>query len=92
MEVEGCLFFSSVASKIQKETIISLHPPKIIPAFKAINIAEIFMKEIFHIHGIQKTIITDRDAKFTSNLCKWLFAGLGIQINLNTTYHAQKCG
>jgi hypothetical protein len=34
--------------------------------FKAINIAEIFMKEIFRLHGIPKMVISDRDVKFTS--------------------------
>jgi hypothetical protein len=34
--------------------------------FKAINIAKIFMKEIFRLHGIPKMVISDRDVKFTS--------------------------
>jgi hypothetical protein len=38
--------------------------------FKAINIAEIFMKEIFRLHGIPKTVISDRDVKFTSTFWK----------------------
>jgi hypothetical protein len=32
------------------------------------NIAEIFMKEIARLHGIPRTIVSDRDTKFTSNL------------------------
>jgi hypothetical protein len=34
--------------------------------FKAINIAEIFMKEMFRLHCIPKMWISDRDVKFTS--------------------------
>ena len=34
---------------------------------KAGNIAEIFMKQNFHLHGIPKVIIFDRDPKFTGN-------------------------
>jgi hypothetical protein len=34
---------------------------------KAINIVDIFMKEIFKMHGLPKTIISDKDIKFTSN-------------------------
>ena len=34
--------------------------------YKAVNIVDIFMKEIFRLHGIPKIVITDRDAKFTS--------------------------
>jgi hypothetical protein len=44
--------------------------------FKAINIAEIFMKEIFRLHGIPKMVISDRDVKFTFAFWKELFAGL----------------
>jgi hypothetical protein len=31
------------------------------------NIAEIFMKEIVRLHGIPRTIVLDKDTKFTSN-------------------------
>jgi hypothetical protein len=34
---------------------------------KAINIAKIFMKEIFRMHGLAKAILSDRDMKFTLN-------------------------
>jgi hypothetical protein len=59
---------------------------------KAVNIAEIFMREIFRLHGIPKTIISDRDTKFTSKFWKALFEGLGTQLNFNTTYHPQTDG
>ena len=32
--------------------------------YKVDNIADIFMKQIFHLHGISKVIISDRDPKF----------------------------
>ena len=35
--------------------------------YKAANIVDLFMKQIFHLHGIQKVIIYDRDPKFTGN-------------------------
>ena len=33
--------------------------------FKAANIADIFRKQIFRLHGVPKVIISDRDPKFT---------------------------
>jgi hypothetical protein len=39
-----------------------------------------------------KTIISDRDAKFTSNFWKGLFAGFGTQLAFNTAYHSQTDG
>jgi hypothetical protein len=60
--------------------------------FKAINIAEIFMKEIFRLHGIPKMVISDRDVKFTSTFWKELFAGLNTNLNFSTSYHPQTDG
>ena len=37
------------------------------------NIADIFMEEIFRLHGIPKVIISNRDPKFTRNFWKTLF-------------------
>ena len=60
--------------------------------FKAINIADIFMKEIFRLHGIPKVVISDRDVKFTGNFWKSLFKGLDTQLNFSTAYHPQTDG
>ena len=46
--------------------------------YKAINIADIFMKEIFKLHGVPKILIWDRDAKFIGKFWKDLFKGLGM--------------
>jgi hypothetical protein len=51
------------------------------------NIAEIFMKEIARLHGIPRTIVSNRDTKFTSNLWRGLFKGFGTNLNFSTTYH-----
>jgi hypothetical protein len=57
--------------------------------YKVVNIAEIFMREIFRLHGMPTTIISDRDPKFTSNFWKGLFEGLGTKLNFSITYHPQ---
>jgi transposase InsO family protein len=51
-----------------------------------------FMKEIFRLHGIPKTVILDRDTKFTRNFWKSLFKGLDTQFNFSTAYHPQTNG
>jgi hypothetical protein len=53
------------------------------------NIAEIFMKEIARLHGIPRTIISDRDTKFTSNFWRGLFKGFSTNLNFSTEYHPQ---
>ena len=50
-----------VVDKLSKEE----HFIPIRSTYKSINIVDIFMREIFRLHGISKIVITDQDAKFT---------------------------
>ena len=59
---------------------------------KVVNIVDIFMKEVFRLHGVPKVIISDRYIKFTGNFRKALFKGLGTQLNFSTVYHPQTYG
>jgi hypothetical protein len=70
----------------------SAHFVPVKSTFKAINIAEIFMKYIFRLHGIPKMVISDRDVKFTSAFWKELFVGLNTNLNSSTSYHPQTDG
>ena len=54
---------------------------------KETNIAKFFIKEVGRLHGVPKTIVSDRDPKFTSNFWKGLFKGFGTNLNLSTSYH-----
>ena len=56
------------------------------------DIANIFMKNIFIMHGFPKAIVSDRDPKFTSDFWKGLFAYLGTKLNFSTAYHPQSDG
>ena len=47
---------------------------------KTDDIAKIFMKEIFKLHGFPKAIVSDRDVKFTSNFWKGLYVDLGTKL------------
>jgi hypothetical protein len=59
---------------------------------KEIDIANIFMKEIFRLHGMPREIISDRDTKFTSGVWKSLFVGFGTKLLFTTSYHPQTNG
>jgi hypothetical protein len=56
---------------------------------KEVNIVDIYMREIDRLHGIPKTIVSDKDPKLTSNFWKGLFNGFGTNLNFNTTYHPE---
>jgi hypothetical protein len=59
---------------------------------KATDVIDIFLKEVARLDGILKTIVSDRDLKFTSNLWKGLFKGLGMNMNFSTMYHLESDG
>ena len=48
------------------------------------DIAKIFTKETFKLHGFPKAIVFDRDVKFTSNFWKGLFVDLDTKLNFRT--------
>ena len=77
-----------VVEKLTKEA----HFIPVKSTHKTDDIAKIFMKEIFKLHGLPKAIVFDRDAKFTSNFWKGLFADLGTKLNFSTSYHYQTDG
>ena len=56
--------------------------------YKIDSITEIFMNDIFILHGLPKAIVSDRDPKFW----KGLFADLGTKLNFSTAYHPQTNG
>ena len=48
----------------------------------ATDVAQLFVKEIVRLHGIPARIISDRDAKFTSNFWKAMCQSLGTLLSL----------
>jgi hypothetical protein len=59
---------------------------------KAMNIVDVYMREIARLHGIPKTIVSDRNPKFTSKFWKGLFNRFGTNLNFSTSYHLETDG
>jgi hypothetical protein len=59
---------------------------------KVVDVADIFMKEVARFHIMPKTIVFDRDLKFTSNLWKGLFKGFRTNLNFSAAYHPKSDG
>ena len=58
----------------------------------ASQIADLFMKNIFKLHGLPENIVSDRGPQFTSKFWKLLFERFNVKINLSSAYHPQTDG
>ena len=56
------------------------------------SVAQIFMDQIFRLHGIPSSIVSDRDATFTSHFWTELFRLTGTKLKMSSGYHPQTHG
>jgi hypothetical protein len=54
--------------------------------------AELFLNNIFRLHGLPEDIVSDRDPRFTASFWKQLFQLLGTQLKMSTTHHPETDG
>jgi hypothetical protein len=58
--------------------------------FNASQVAELFFGEIFRLHGLPKTIVSDRDSRFMSTFWQELFRLVRMTLTPRTSYHPQR--
>lgn len=56
------------------------------------DIAELYLREVFRLHGASRSIVSDRDTKFTSAFWKRFMEGLNVKLNMSTAFHPQTDG
>jgi hypothetical protein len=55
--------------------------------FTTSTMAQIFMDQVFKLHGMSHSIVYDRDPTVTSNFWQELFKIQGTELHLSTAYH-----
>ena len=52
----------------------------------------LYVNNVFTLHGLSKSIVSDRDPRFTSAFFKEVFAILGVKLRMSTANHPQTDG
>ena len=60
--------------------------------FTSKSVAELFFKHIVKLHGLPKSIVSDRDKVFTSQFWKFLWHFSGTTLKMSSVYHPQSDG
>ena len=60
--------------------------------YTAAVVAQIFLDNIYRLHGLPNSIVSDRDKIFVSQFWQELFKLMGTQLKLSTSYHPQTEG
>ncbi len=56
------------------------------------QVAELYVREIVRLHGIPESVVSDRDARFTSQFWTELSSLLGQRLLMSSSYHPQTDG
>jgi hypothetical protein len=56
---------------------------------KVTNVVDIYMRELTCLHGTPKTIVFEKDPRFTLKFWKGLFKEFGTNMNFSIAYHLE---
>jgi transposase InsO family protein len=57
--------------------------------FTAASVAKVFLDQMYRLHGLSVSIVSDQDRVFTNKFWKELFSLARVQLGLSTAYHPQ---
>jgi hypothetical protein len=66
---------------------LALHHP-----YTAQQVAHLFLDNVVRLHGVPTSIVSDRDAIFTSTMWREIMKALGTTLNYSTAHHPQTDG
>ena len=87
-KTQGCDCIYVVVDRLTKYA----HFFPITTTYTATQVAEVFFRKIFRLHGLPRSIVSDRDSRFLSNFWQEVFRLCGTELTPSTSYHPQTNG
>ena len=69
-----------------------IHLGMLPPSHSALTVAKLFLDIVVKIHGMPRSLVSDRDPLFVSQLWQELFKANGTQLRMSSAYHPQSDG
>ena len=77
---------------VDRYTKMAHFVPLTVGAKTAADLAKVFAREVWRLHGLPTDIVSDRDTRFTSATWQVLLAELGVKPRMSTAFHPQTDG
>ena len=90
--IPACKGYDAIWVFIDKFSKMAHFVPITKEGFTTESLAETFLTHVYRLHGLPRTIISDRDPRINNEFWRTLFDRLGTKLNVSSSHHPQTDG